>query len=58
MTPQEPCLSVLDVAKILGVSVLTIRRLIKTKKLKAAKVGRRVIVTQAMLEKYLEENPA
>lgn len=51
-------LSVEQTADALGVVPLTIRRLIKSKKLKASKVGRRVIVRPADIDKYLDANPA
>lgn len=51
-------LSVEETADVLGVVPLTIRRLIKAKKLRASKVGRRVIVRPADLDKYLDANPA
>jgi len=39
-----------------GVAVLTVRRLIKARKLRAVHVGRRVMVREADLEKYLDDN--
>ena len=50
------CLSVEAAAEYLGVSELTVRRLISSKKLKASRIGRRVIITPAALAKLLEEN--
>jgi excisionase family DNA binding protein len=52
------CLSVEAAADYLGVVPLTIRRLIARKKLKALRVGRRVIITPSALAKFLDENPA
>ncbi len=52
------CQSVEEVAEYLGVVPLTVRRLIKAKKLKASKVARRVVIRPADLEKYLDANPA
>lgn len=51
-------LSVEETADELGVVPLTVRRLIKAKKLKASKVGRRVVVRVADIEKYLADHPA
>jgi excisionase family DNA binding protein len=51
-------LSVEDTADELGVVPLTVRRLIKAKKLKASKIGRRVVVRIADIESYLDANPA
>jgi excisionase family DNA binding protein len=58
MTIPKNCLSVEGAAEYLGVAPLTIRRLIARRKLKASRVGRRVIITPVNLAKYLEENPA
>jgi excisionase family DNA binding protein len=52
------CLSVESAAEYLGVSAITVRRLIARKKLKASRIGRRVIITPAALANYLEANPA
>jgi excisionase family DNA binding protein len=54
----KTCLSVADAAKFLGVSAVTVRRLIKKKKLRASKIGRRIVVSPAALGRYLDENPA
>jgi excisionase family DNA binding protein len=56
--PPKHCLSVEAAAEYLGVSALTVRRLIYSKKLKASRIGRRVIITPANLAKYLEDNTA
>jgi excisionase family DNA binding protein len=58
VTLPNNCLSVDAVAEYLGVQPLTVRRLIKRKKLKAFRVGRRVLVTPAAIATYLEDNPA
>jgi len=55
-TLPKTCLSVDAAAEYLGVSALTVRRLISAKKLKASRIGRRVIITPAALAKLLEEN--
>jgi excisionase family DNA binding protein len=57
-TLPKTCLSVDAVAEYLGVSALTVRRLISAKKLKASRIGRRVIITPAALAKFLEESEA
>ncbi|MGY2983826.1 helix-turn-helix domain-containing protein [Bradyrhizobium sp. USDA 4508] len=51
-------LSVEEVAVALNVVPLTVRRLIAAKKLKASRVGRRVIVRPSELDRFLEANPA
>ena len=55
-TLPKTCLSVDAAAEYLGVSALTVRRLISAKKLKASRIGRRVIITPAALAKFLEES--
>jgi excisionase family DNA binding protein len=57
-TLPKSCLSVDATAEYLGVSALTVRRLISAKKLKASRIGRRVIITPAALAKFLEESEA
>jgi excisionase family DNA binding protein len=57
-TLPKTCLSVDAAAEYLGVSALTVRRLISAKKLKASRIGRRVIITPASLAKFLEESEA
>jgi len=39
-----------------GVAHLTVRRLIKARKLRAVHVGRRVMVREQDLERYLDDN--
>jgi len=56
--PYPQFLTIKDAAKSLGVVPLTIRRLIKAKKLKASLVGRRVRIRPTDLDKYLDANPA
>ena len=57
-TLPKTCLSVDAAAEYLGVGALTVRRLISAKKLKASRIGRRVIITPAALAKFLEESEA
>jgi excisionase family DNA binding protein len=57
-TLPKTCLSVDAAAEYLGVSALTVRRLISAKKLKTSRIGRRVIITPAALAKFLEESEA
>lgn len=52
----ENCLSVEDTAKFLTVVPLTVRRLIAARKLRATRIGRRVVITPANLQKFLEAN--
>lgn len=49
--------SIDEVAKILGVTRMTVQRLIKAGKLKHFKLGNRLVrVTQAMLDEYIANN--
>jgi excisionase family DNA binding protein len=57
-TIPSNCQTVEEVAEYLNVVPLTVRRLIKAKKLKASKVARRVRIRPADLEAYLDANPA
>jgi excisionase family DNA binding protein len=57
-TIPKNCLSVEAAAEYLGVVPLTVRRLIAAKKLKASRVGRRVVITPASIAQFLEANPA
>ena len=57
-TPPKNCLSVNQAAEHFGVQPLTVRLLIKNGKLKAFRIGRRVLITWAAIAKYQEENPA
>jgi excisionase family DNA binding protein len=58
-TKTKPlCTSIAGAADLIGVVPLTISRLIKAKKLRASRVGRRVVVRVADIEKYLDANPA
>jgi excisionase family DNA binding protein len=50
------CVSVSEAAEHLGVGPLTIRRLIKNGKLRAAHVGRRVTIRLSDLEAFLVSN--
>ncbi len=45
-------------AEMLSIDIQTIDRQIATKKLRASKVGRRVLVRVADIEKMLDANPA
>jgi excisionase family DNA binding protein len=47
------CISIADAAEFLGVSELTVRRLIDAKKLKATHINRRVVITPQNMEAYL-----
>jgi excisionase family DNA binding protein len=49
-------ISVSEAANQLGVCPLTIRRLIKVGKLRATKIGRRVIIRTADLNAFLDSN--
>jgi excisionase family DNA binding protein len=57
-TPPETCLSVDAAAEYLGVQPLTVRRLIARKRLKAFRVGRRVLITRDAIAQFQEDNPA
>jgi excisionase family DNA binding protein len=57
-TIPNKCQSVEQVAEYLGVVPLTVRRLIKARKLRASKVARRVVIRPADLDAYLDANPA
>jgi len=49
-------LSLKEVAEILNLSELTIRRFIKSKKLKAAKLGKQIRVSEKDLERFVADN--
>jgi excisionase family DNA binding protein len=53
---SSKCVSLNEAADLLGVVPLTITRLIKSGKLRASRVGRRVIVKAADVEKLLTDN--
>ncbi|OSI70854.1 helix-turn-helix domain-containing protein [Bradyrhizobium canariense] len=55
-TLPKNCLTVEGVAEYLGVAPLTVRRLIQRRKLKVLRIGRRVAVTPAALEKFILDN--
>jgi excisionase family DNA binding protein len=57
-TLPTTCLSVNATAEYLGVTAVTIRRLISRKELAAHRVGRRVVVSPEALREYLAANPA
>lgn len=50
------CLNVDGVAEFLGVAPLTVRRLIQRRKLRVVRIGRRIAVTPAALEKFIASN--
>jgi excisionase family DNA binding protein len=52
------CTSIAGAANLIGVAPLTVSRLIKAKKLRASRIGRRVVVRVADIEQYLDANPA
>ena len=56
MSPKTICISVAQAAEAVGVVPLTITRLIRANKLRASRVGRRVVIKVADLDKYLTEN--
>ena len=58
MSPNVKAISIAEAAETLGVVPLTISRLIKAKKLRASKIGRRVIIRVADIDKYLDEHQA
>lgn len=45
-----------EAAQILGISVVTLDRELARKKMPHLRIGRRVLFTQEMLEKYIEQN--
>lgn len=53
---MENLLSIMDVARILGVTRMTVWRQIKGENLKAFRVGRQVRITQESLDEYLQKN--
>jgi len=46
--------SVLEVSKILGVSVVTLRRLIRFRRISYRKIGDRILFSEADINAYLE----
>lgn len=52
------CISVDGAAELLGVTPLTIRRMIKAGKLRASHIGRRVVIRLTDLDRLLNENVA
>ena len=46
-----------EVAKLLGVSRMTVIRYVRSGKLKAFKVGRLIRITSDMLDEYIANNP-
>jgi putative molybdopterin biosynthesis protein len=45
-----------EVAQILKISVMTVRRLIKAGKLESFRAGQKIRITQAALDKYIQSN--
>jgi excisionase family DNA binding protein len=58
VTTKRITISIADAAEMLGVHGDTITRMIKTKKLRATKVDRRVLIKLADFEQMLADNPA
>lgn len=52
----KPYLSIKEVSMLLGLSRTTLYRLVKNKKIKASKIGKRVIFKKANIEKLFEES--
>jgi excisionase family DNA binding protein len=52
---QERLQSVEEVSKRLAISSFTTRRLIKTKQLRAVRVGKRVLVPESEIERVIAE---
>lgn len=55
--PQNPYLTVAEAAETARIAESTIRLYIRKGKLKASKVGRRVVIPRAELDKFLGMNP-
>ncbi len=52
--PQQACLrSIQDTRVMLGVSRTTLHLLIKSKKLNAVKIGRRTLISQSEIERFI-----
>jgi excisionase family DNA binding protein len=58
VTTKRITMSIREAAEATGLSCMTITRLIKSGKLKAIKLDRRVLIRLCDLEKMLAENPA
>jgi excisionase family DNA binding protein len=58
MTAQRLTVSINTAAEMLEVSSQTIARMIKSRKLRATKLGRRVLVRVADVERMLDAHPA
>jgi excisionase family DNA binding protein len=54
--PPSTCVSIDGAAKLLSVGPLTVRRLIKSGRLPASKVGRRTVIRIVDLDKLLADN--
>lgn len=54
MAPNKLTLSAHEVAEVLGVSLLTVRRRIADGTLPAVRIGRRIVVPRAALERWLD----
>jgi excisionase family DNA binding protein len=55
-TPNTKAISIAQAAEAVGVVPLTITRLIKSGKLRASRVGRRVVIKLVDIDKYLADN--
>ncbi len=53
--PTPLAVSLDDAAKMMSVSIYTVRRLVKAGKLRSAKVGRRVVITIREMERFLND---
>lgn len=58
MQSQRLTVSIATAAEMLDISSQTVARYIKCKKLRAAKIDRRVMIRVADIEKMLDANPA
>jgi len=55
MTQNDRLESIADVSKRLAVSSFTVRRLIKTKELRAVRVGKRVLISEAEIARVVAQ---
>jgi excisionase family DNA binding protein len=56
VSPNVKAISIAEAAEAIGVVPLTIQRLIKRGALRASRVGRRVVIKLADLDKFLADN--
>ena len=54
---MEPLMSVKDAATFLALSVFTIRAYVASGKLRAVRLGRRVLLEQSELRRFVAESP-